>query len=128
MFYLLKRIDEKQCTIGERCMVLADFSGIPAGTKGIITEIYEEGVMVTWELDGVTSDFIREKISKGDEFMACHGWSNDGFSREELEYLAFETSKHPRILEKRKHGPESGCEVEFCPECRKMDDEIINEE
>jgi hypothetical protein len=79
MFYLLKRQDEKQFSIDDRVMVLADFSGIPAGTKGMITEIYEEGVMVQWEMDGQRRPA-------------------DGFSREELEYLAVETKKHPKLL------------------------------
>lgn len=73
MFYLLKRVDEKQCTVGERVMVLADFSGIEAGSKGKVAEIYNEGVMIAWE----------------------HKDIQDGFSREELEYLAFATEKHP---------------------------------
>lgn len=77
MFYLTKRVDEKQCTVGDQCMVLADFSGIAAGTQGYVQEVYHEGVMIEW----VT----------GERRPA------DGFSREELEYLAFATLKHPRV-------------------------------
>lgn len=73
MFYLLKRVDEKQFTVGDRVMVLADFSGIKAGMKGKITEVYNEGVMVEWD----------------DKPLS------DGFGRDELEYLAVETQKHP---------------------------------
>ena len=79
MFYLTKRVDEKQCTLGERCMVLADFSGINAGHKGRVVEIYDEGVMIQWNK---SPDGYRR---------------SDGFSRDELEYLAFETKKHPKV-------------------------------
>lgn len=96
MFYLLKRTDEKQCTLGERVMVLADFTGIAAGTRGIITEIYNEGVMVTWEKDGKLAIDIREAASQGElGITASKGFQSDGFSRDELEYLAFETEKKP---------------------------------
>jgi len=77
MFYLLKRVDEKQCNVNERVMSLADFSGVPAGTKGKITEIYDQGIMIEWDF-GIDS-------------------GPDGFSRDELEYLAFETIKHPKV-------------------------------
>jgi len=77
MFYLTKRVDEKQCFIGDRCMVLADFSGIPAGTRGTVTEIYDKGVMVEWDQS-----------------------RSDGFSRDDLQYLAFETLKHPDVYPK----------------------------
>lgn len=83
MFYLLKRIDEKQCTVGERVMVLADFVGIKAGTIGKVHEIYEGGVMIEWPAKSE-----REK----------HHPLLDGFGREELEYLGFETEKHPKLL------------------------------
>ena len=87
MFYLTKRIDEKQCTVGDRCMVLADFIGIPAGTKGTIIEIYDEGVVVKW--------LPCDQCAEGED---CHAApTSDGFSREELEYLAFETEKHPKV-------------------------------
>jgi hypothetical protein len=86
MFYLTKRIDERQCSLGERCMVLADFSGIPAGTKGKVVEIYEEGIMIEWEIPiGKPSPSMNQRFLR------------DGFSRGELEYLAFATYKHPRV-------------------------------
>ena len=98
MFYLLKRIDENQCNIGDEVMVLADFVGVPAGTKGVVTEIYDGGLMVTWaRLQGErmnqlnTIETIKERISHGDQFMACQGWRSDGFSRDELQYLRFKT-------------------------------------
>lgn len=86
MFYLSKRQDEKQCTLGEKAMVLADFPaiGIKAGTIGVVCEIYDGGVMLRWP----TTEHDRMFDRKG----AC-----DGFGRDELEYLAFETSKHPKV-------------------------------
>jgi hypothetical protein len=86
MFYLTKRVDEKQCTIGERCMVLADFSGIKAGTKGRVCEIYERGVVIQWEYE---HQVVRSN--------GLNRPQRDGFSRDELEYLAFETRKHPKV-------------------------------
>jgi hypothetical protein len=96
MFYLTKRVDEKQCTVGERCMVLADFSGIPAGTKGIVSEIYSEGVTVAWEIHNCSLMQIAEAI-KEDRCFPARGFYADGFSRDEMEYLAFETPKHPKV-------------------------------
>jgi hypothetical protein len=87
MFYLTKRVDEKQCTIGERCMVLADFSGVPAGTRGKVIEVYDEGVTIEW-LPCIN-------CAPGKD---CGGRpTRDGFGRDELEYLAFETKEHPRF-------------------------------
>jgi len=71
MFYLLKKtIDEIH--EGDVVMLLADFSGLHAGMKGTISENYKRGVMVQWD--------------------STH---SDGFGADELEYLAFETAKHP---------------------------------
>lgn len=80
-------------------MVLADFSGIPAGTKGIVSEIYDEGVMIAWigmtsDLRHITEESIREAIA-ADKCYPAAGYACDGFSRDELEYLAFETDKKP---------------------------------
>lgn len=82
MFYLLKKEKVEDIQVGERVMVLADFSGIPAGVLGRITENYKDGVMVTWELP--------------DEM----GQRSDGFGADELEYLAFETKTHPTKAKK----------------------------
>lgn len=75
---------------GERVMALADFSDIPAGTKGIIMKIYDGGVMVEWELDedqhGRTANPVLGRI-------------RDDFSTDELEYLAFETKMKPNSLQ-----------------------------
>ncbi len=83
MFYLTKKtIDEIK--VGERCLVLADFSGVPAGTHGLIIEHYKTGVMVEWQNRPLDKD--RPKHQKP---LA------DGFHEDELEYLAFATPKHP---------------------------------
>jgi len=102
MFYLLKRVDEKQFVLGDQVMVLADFSGIPAGTKGIVIEIYDSGVMVAWAHEHpdrtekyITLHMILDKLRSGEAFMAAQGWRMDGFSRDELEYLGVATVKKP---------------------------------
>lgn len=99
MFYLTKRVDEKQCTPGEKVMVLADFSGVPAGTKGLVVEIYNEGVSIAWiRLAHPGSNKSEGDIREAMEIGRCYpaaGFDVDGFSRDELEYLAFETAKHP---------------------------------
>lgn len=94
MFYLIsKTIEEIQ--EGDTCMVLADFSGIKAGTKGVITENYKTGVMVTWEANGFSTEAIKTKLEKGEMISAGMGFVSDGFGDDELEYLAFQTEKHP---------------------------------
>lgn len=82
MFYLTKKEKVSDIAVGDQCMVLADFTGIKAGQKGVITENYKQGVMVTWEpAGGWQSD------SRNDQ--------SDGFGEDELEYLAFATLRHP---------------------------------
>lgn len=80
-------------------MVLADFSGVEAGTKGVVCEVYDEGVMIAWvNLHGTGK--IEAQIRAGIEAGNCYpaaGYDTDGFSRDELEYLAFETQKHPKL-------------------------------
>lgn len=99
-FYLTKRVDEKQCTIGDECMVLADFFGVPAGTKGIVSEIYDGGVMIAWiglhPVGSKTVNEITAAIRAGRCFPAA-GFDTDGFSRDELEYLAFKTNAKPSV-------------------------------
>jgi len=87
MFYLLKRVDEKQCTIGERVMTLSDFSGVPAGTKGRVKSIGDGGLVIMWEKCA--------NCAKPDDCGANPSSFSDGFSREELQYLGFETNKQP---------------------------------
>ncbi|HEY8191637.1 MAG TPA: hypothetical protein VIG74_04370 [Alphaproteobacteria bacterium] len=75
-------------------MVLSDFSGVPAGTKGVITENYGRGVMVTWAKER-TLDEISARLEAGQPMYAAQGYQADGFGDDELEYLAFETKTHP---------------------------------
>lgn len=84
MFYLLKRVDEKQFTPGERVMVLADFPavGLPAGTIAEVVEIYDSGVTIQWDRAEANGGYRKE---------------HEGFGRSELEYLAVETKKHPKV-------------------------------
>ena len=81
MFYLKKKTKVSQIKEGEIVMVLADFTGIRAGTLGRVEENYGTGVMIHWFQDEAKS------------------WSQplrDGFGEDELEYLAFQTEKHPK--------------------------------
>ena len=56
-------------------MVVADFSGVKAGTKFKVKEHYGKGVMVAWE---------------GEDHTNFRGEQNtDGFGEDELHYLAF---------------------------------------
>lgn len=81
MRFLKKIENESECAVGDKCLVLADFSGVPAGCRGIITEIYKEGVMVEWDLPETNPplDIYPSRRLR------------DGFARDELKYLAFET-------------------------------------
>ena len=83
MFYLKKKTID-QIHEGDRVMVLADFSGVPAGTRGTITENDKTGVMVEWY------PFIHQDKPEWEPPRA------DGFGQDELDYLAFETQKHPK--------------------------------
>lgn len=75
MFFLTKRIAATQCTPGERCMTLADWSSVPAGGRGTVLELYEGGIMINWDDVDI----------------------NDGFSDDDLQYLVFATKKHPNV-------------------------------
>ena len=104
MFYLTKRQDEKQCTPGEVVMCLSDFNGINAGDKGVVIEVYTEGVMIAWAQQPkdrteklITLQMIGDKLDTGEPFMAAHGWRMDGFGRDELQYLAFASLSHPDV-------------------------------
>ncbi len=85
-------------------MTLSDFSGVPAGTRGVISEIYEEGVMIVWaglknhQMSALnTVESIGERMSNGEKMYSSRGWLTDGFSRDDLQYLAFATSKRPDV-------------------------------
>ena len=100
MFYLTSRKSEQQCIVGDQVMVLADFSGVPAGTKGLVSEIYDGGVMVAWiGLHNKTlGDILKAMISsKPMELSAARGFLMDGFAADEMGYLAFATEKHPKV-------------------------------
>ena len=99
MFYLTKRTSVDECKRGDECMVLADFSGIPAGSKGHIDEIYRRGVMIQWH-DIPDPVISYTATPNGDHLVAHHIGMRPrrgGFSEDELEYLAFATAKHPKI-------------------------------
>ena len=78
-YYLTKRTDENQCTVGERCMVLNDTVTSIAGSKGTLVEIYDGGVSVQWDKNGMG------------QIGTC------GFARDDLDLLAFETKRHPSV-------------------------------
>jgi len=96
MFFLTKRIDAAQCTPGEVCMVLADFSGVPAGSLGIVSEVYDGGVSIAWYKTDEEAQKIIRAVHAGKCYPAS-GFSTDGFASDELDYLAFATLKHPKV-------------------------------
>lgn len=71
--------------VGERCMVLSDFLGIEAGTKGAIVEICDGGVIIEWD------------DTRGDMAGRDRHKRSEAFIFNELQYLAFETKKHPNV-------------------------------
>lgn len=79
MFYLTKK-SVKEIEVDDELMVLADFPGVPAGSKGVVTENYGDGVMVEWK---------RQRAQPWQKPL------QDGFHDDELEYLAFATMRHP---------------------------------
>ena len=85
------------------CMTLSDFSGVSAGTKAIVCDIYDEGISIAWiGHHGKTRDEIvmaLEAMREGDEFAlsGARGFLVDGFSRDDLQYLAFATEKRPDV-------------------------------
>ena len=99
MFYLLKRVDEKQFNPGDKVMLLADFPAVSlrAGTIATVVEIYDGGLMIEWRID----DECERRDGMGNCIGGNHGHSRierEGFGREELEYLAVQTEKHPKVL------------------------------
>jgi hypothetical protein len=75
MFYLTKKTKIEEVNVGDQIIVLADFSGIPAGTKGRVQAKTETIVMITWNIGNPAN--------------------SDGFREDELEYLAFATKTKP---------------------------------
>lgn len=43
-------MNRNEAKVGTRVKTLTDFSGVPAGTEGVIDEDYFTGVMVAWDL------------------------------------------------------------------------------
>lgn len=41
----------EEVRLGARVRSLVGFAGVPAGTEGVIDELYESGFMVAWNLD-----------------------------------------------------------------------------
>jgi hypothetical protein len=99
MFYLTKRTSISERKVGDECIVLADFSGIPTGSKGHIDEIYRRGVMVQWR--DILDPVINYTATPNGEHLVAHHIATrprrDGFSEDELEYLAFARSKRPNV-------------------------------
>lgn len=93
-FFLTKKKRVEDCVLGDEVIVLADFSGIPAGTKGVICENYKTGVMVAWKKGNISHEEITEAIIE-DRCHASRGFYTDGFAEDELDYLAFGTPRHP---------------------------------
>lgn len=69
-------------------MTLSDWPGIQSGTKAIVTEIYHEGIMIEWQ----TGDVKMYRIGRTDQHLP-----EDGFSIDDMQYLAFCTLKHPKV-------------------------------
>lgn len=101
MFYTLKRVDEKQCNVGDVCMVLCDMrreDRLCAGRLGMVTEIYDGGIKVTWagyerQSESWDLETIARMIREKKEFDKGFGWGTDDFPREDLDLLVFRTEK-----------------------------------
>lgn len=87
--------------IGRRVRLLITWAGLPAGTEGIIDQIFDRGnhplVMVAWDLEKkpLPPDY---KKFEGQPFNwrtpnGEQGLLRDGFSQEELQYLEFVENK-----------------------------------
>jgi hypothetical protein len=77
-------MEHREVEIGARVKSLVAFCDVPAGTEGVIDELYEGGCMVAWDRkeNPLPKDYVRipGKIVFG-------GPLRDGFSRDELHYL-----------------------------------------
>ncbi len=79
-------METKQAIVGQRIKTLREFSGVPAGTEGVIDEDYGTGVTVAWDLP--TRPLPKNWRYAGQ--YACHPGVplRDGFDKEtELHYL-----------------------------------------
>ena len=43
-------MNTEDAIVGTRIRSLIDFSGVPAGTEGVIDDDYKTGVMIAWDL------------------------------------------------------------------------------
>ena len=55
---------QNEAKVGIRVKSLVDFTGVPAGTGGVIDEDYGSGVMVKWDLRG---EYLRDGFDKYSE-------------------------------------------------------------
>jgi hypothetical protein len=78
-------ITREQAKIGKRVKSNVDFSGVPAGTEGVIDEDYGSGVMVAWDLPNQPLPKGYEIWDGSPAFMT--GLLRDGFGNDELHFL-----------------------------------------
>lgn len=71
--------------LGCRVKTKVDFSGVPAGTEGVIDEEYSGGIMVAWDLPNRPLPRCY-RVYDGKPAFAS-GILRDGFSADELKYL-----------------------------------------
>ena len=76
----------REATIGRRVRSVIDFSGVPAGTEGVIDYDYGTGVMVAWDLP--TQPLPEGYRAWDGRGAAASGLLRDGFDKEsELRFL-----------------------------------------
>lgn len=76
---------EVEAVVGTRVVSLVPFSGVPAGTEGVIDHDYGSGVMVAWDLPDQP---LPEGYSRWDGKPAFQsGLLRDGFGKDELHFL-----------------------------------------
>lgn len=78
---------QDEATVGRRVRAIHAFSGVPAGTEGVIDEDYGTGVTVAWDLPGrpLPKGYTRHD---GRPAIAHGAPLRDGFDKElELGYL-----------------------------------------
>lgn len=73
-----------EAEIGTRVRSLVAFCDVPAGTQGVIDEIYDGGVMVAWDRPG---NPLPKGYTRFAGKMAFGGPLRDGFGKDELHYL-----------------------------------------
>jgi len=78
-------MDLNEARVGVRVRSLRHFSGIPAGTEGVIDEQYDGGFMVAW--DRAEAPLPAGYSAYDGRWMIETGILRDGFSHQELVYL-----------------------------------------